>query len=157
MLWIYQDVLPVSMYTEAQEKKLLLKQFQSPTFTGEGSEVRKLSETWIEQLDDYFSEAGTTPANRAMFKMYKLAHEEKLWWKQYCKDKGIVSNSHTWEHIKQAIRERYLPPMHETLKMNKFYRLRQFSLYLEKYYSKFVSLQRYTPLMTEDQIIARFC
>lgn len=101
------------MYTEAQEKKLLLKQFQSPTFKGEGAEVEKLAETWIEQLDDYFNEARTAPVNREMFGMFKLGGKAKLWWKQYCKDKGIVSSSHTWEQIKQAIRdikdERILP------------------------------------------------
>ena len=145
------------MYTETQEKKLLLKQFQPPTFKGEGTEVEKLAETWIEQLDDYFNEAGTAQVNRAMFGMFKLAGEAKLWWKQYCKDKGVVPSSQTWEQIKQAIRERYLPLAHETLKMNEFYRLKQFSLSLEEYYSKFVSLRRYAPLMTEEQRIARFC
>ena len=59
-----QEILPVSMYTETQEKKLLLKQFQPPTFKGEGTEVEKLAETWIEQLDDYFNEAGTAQVNR---------------------------------------------------------------------------------------------
>ena len=85
-----------------------------------------------------------------MFGMFKLVGEAKLWWKQYCKDKGVVPSSQTWEQIKQAIRERYLPPAHETLKMNEFYRLKQFSLSLEEYYSKFVSLQRHAPLMTEE-------
>lgn len=88
------------MYTEAQEKKFLLKQFQSLTFKGEGFEVENLAEMWIEQLDDYFNEANTAPANRAIFGMFKLAGEAKLWWKQYCKDKGVVSSSHTWEQIK---------------------------------------------------------
>ena len=85
------------MYTETQEKKLLLKQFQPPTFKGEGTEIEKSAETWIEQLDDYFNEAGTAQANRAMFGMFKLAGEAKLWWKQYCKDKGVVPSSQTWE------------------------------------------------------------
>ena len=66
------------MYTETQEKKLLLKQFQPPTFKEEGSEVEKLAETWIEQLDDYFNEAGTALVNCAMFGMFKLAGEAKL-------------------------------------------------------------------------------
>ena len=99
----------------------------------------------------------TAQVNRAMFGMFKLAGKAKLWWKQYCKDKGVVPSSQTWEQIKQAIRERYLPPAHETLKMNEFYYLKKFSLSLEEYYSKFVSLRRYAPLMTEEQIIARFC
>lgn len=81
------------MYTEAQDKKLLLRQFQPPTFKGEGFEVEKLAETWIEQLDNYFNEANTSPINRAMFGLFKLAGEVKLWWKQYCKDKGVVPSS----------------------------------------------------------------
>ena len=85
------------MYTEAQEKKLLLKQFQPPIFKGEGSEVEKLAEMWIEQLGDYFNEVGIAPMNRAMFGMFKLAGEAKLWWKQYYKDKGVVPSSQTWE------------------------------------------------------------
>ena len=84
------------MYTIAQEKKFLLKKFQPPTFKGEGTEVEKLVETWLElvetwlelvetwleQLGNYFNEARTDPANRAMFGMFKLAIEAKLWWKQ---------------------------------------------------------------------------
>ena len=88
------------MYTEAQEKKLLLKQFQPQIFKGEGSEVEKLVETWIEQLDDYFNKASTSPVHHAMFGMFKLIGKAKLWWKQYCKDKGIVPSSQTWEQIK---------------------------------------------------------
>ena len=48
------------MYTEVQEKKLLLKQLQPPIFKGEGSAVEKLAD---EQLDDYFNEARIAPVH----------------------------------------------------------------------------------------------
>lgn len=51
------------MYTEVQEKKLLLKEMQPPSFKGEGTEVERDAEAWIEAMDDYFSEARTTPAS----------------------------------------------------------------------------------------------
>ncbi|MCO5612315.1 hypothetical protein L7F22_066580 [Adiantum nelumboides] len=59
--------------------------------------------------------------------------------------------------MKQAVKERYLPPAHQALKMNEFYALRKLGLTLEEYYSKFVSLRRYAPQMTMEQQIARFC
>ncbi|MCO5553155.1 hypothetical protein L7F22_006676 [Adiantum nelumboides] len=60
--------------------------------------------------------------------------------------------------MKQAVKDRYLPPAHQALKMNEFYALRQLGLTLEEYYSKFVFLRRYAPSMsTEQQIVARFC
>ena len=40
--------------------------------------------------------------------------------------------------------------------MNEFYGLKQRNLTLEEYYSQFVSLRFYAPLMTLEQQIARF-
>ncbi|MCO5571903.1 hypothetical protein L7F22_025652 [Adiantum nelumboides] len=59
--------------------------------------------------------------------------------------------------MKQAMKERYLPPAHQALKMNEFYALRQLELTLKEYYSKFVSLRRYAPSMSTEQQIAWFC
>ena len=52
------DVNP-ALYTELQKKKLLIKQMQPPTFRGEGTGLEKVAESWIEQMDDYFTAAGT--------------------------------------------------------------------------------------------------
>ena len=35
------------VYTEVQEKKLLLKQMQPPLFKGEGTDIEKEAEAWI--------------------------------------------------------------------------------------------------------------
>lgn len=146
-----------NLYTEVQEKKLLLKQMQPPSFRGEGADIEKNAEAWLEQMDDYFTAAGTTPANQSMLGMFRLTGEAKLWWKQHCRDRGVSENSQSWTQIKQAIRERYLPPAHESIKMNEFFGLRQGSLTLEAYYSQFVTLRRYAPQMSSEQQIARFC
>ena len=146
-----------ALYTELQEKKLLIKQMQPPTFRGEGTGLEKAAESWIEQMDDYFTAAGTVASNKAMLGMFKLTGEAKLWWKQNCKDRNVPEVSQTWEDIKTAVKERYLPPGHEAIKMNEFYGLTQKSSTLAQYYANFISLRRYAPQMTLEQQIARFC
>ncbi|MCO5606570.1 hypothetical protein L7F22_060758 [Adiantum nelumboides] len=120
-----------ALYTEVQEKKLLLKQMQPSSFRGEGDDVEKKAEVWIEAMDDYFIAAKITPANQSML--------------------GVAEDSQSWREIKQAIKEMYLPLAHEALKMNKFFALKQQGLSLEEYYSKFISLRRYALAMTIEQ------
>ena len=69
-----------------QEKKIVLKQMQPPSFKGEGPKIKNEAEIWIESMDDYFSAAGTTPANQSMLAHFCLFDNAKLWWKQWCKD-----------------------------------------------------------------------
>ena len=61
-----QMEVQVGLYMEVQEKKLLLKQMQPPSFKGEGTNVEKDAEAWIESIDDYFTTVGTAESNRAM-------------------------------------------------------------------------------------------
>ena len=123
---------------------------QPPSFKGECGDIEKNAEAWIEHMDDYFAAVGITPANQSMLGMFWLTDDAKLWWKQYCRDQGVLESSQSWAQIKQVVKERYLPLAHEALKMNEFFELKQGSLTLEQYYSKFVSLQRYAPQMSSD-------
>ena len=74
---MHHNVNP-TLYTELQEKKLLIKQMQPPTFRGEGASLDKAMESWIEQMDEYFTVAGTVASNKAMLGMFKLSGEAKL-------------------------------------------------------------------------------
>ncbi|MCO5576132.1 hypothetical protein L7F22_029940 [Adiantum nelumboides] len=87
-----------------------------------------------------------------MLCMFRLTGDAKLWWKEHRRDNPTSSPS--WEAMKQAVKERYLPPAHQALKMNELFALWQLGLTLEEYYSKFVSLRRYAPQMTMEQQIA---
>ncbi|MCO5573943.1 hypothetical protein L7F22_027721 [Adiantum nelumboides] len=91
-------------------------------------------------MDDYFLAVGTSPKNQAMLGMFQLTGDAKLWWKQHCRDNP--ANIPSWERMKQAVKERYLPPAHQAIKMNEFFALRKLALTLEEYYTKFVSLRR---------------
>ncbi|MCO5549082.1 hypothetical protein L7F22_002548 [Adiantum nelumboides] len=99
-------------------------------------------------MDDYFLAAGTTPKNQAMLGMFSLTKDAKLWWKQHRRDNPASIPSR--ERMKQAVKERYLPPAHQAIKMNEFFALSQLALTLEEYYTKFVSLRRYAPQMTME-------
>ena len=71
--------------------------------------------------------------------------------------RSVVELSNLAAKVKQAVKERYLPPAHESIKMNEFFSLRQGSSSLEQYFSKFATLSRYAPHLSIEQQIARFC
>ncbi|MCO5604706.1 hypothetical protein L7F22_058876 [Adiantum nelumboides] len=150
-------VPPNAVYIAVQEKKLLLKLDQPPNFKGEGVNVERDAEVWLEAMNDYFEAAGTHPQNQTMLAMFRFTGDAKIWWKTHCRDSDIIGASQTWEQIKDAVTARYLPPAHKTTKMNEFFSLRQMSSTLEEYYSKFVTLRRYASKMTLEQQVARFC
>ncbi|MCO5607404.1 hypothetical protein L7F22_061600 [Adiantum nelumboides] len=137
-----------ALYTEIQ---------RLPSFRGEGDDVEKKAEAWIEAMDGYFIAVKTTSANQSMLGMFQLTSDAKLWWKQHCHDIGVAENSQSWREIKQAVKEVHLPSAHKALKMNEFFALKQRGLSLEDYYLKFVSLRHYAPAMTIEQQVVQFC
>ncbi|MCO5568598.1 hypothetical protein L7F22_022297 [Adiantum nelumboides] len=145
------------IYCEAEKKLAIsaLVQWAKPAFKGEGPNIEQDAEAWIEVMDDYFLAVGTAPENQAMLGMLRLSRDTKLWWKRHCR--ANPTSSPFWEKMKQAVKKRYLPLAHQALKMNEFYALRQLGLTLEEYYSKFVSLRRYAPSTSTEQLIAQFC
>ena len=96
---------------------------QPPSFKGEGSKIEKEAEIWIELMNDYFFVASTTPANQSMLDLFCLFGNAKLWWKQWCKGQGVRKHSQGWPKKKQAVKDCYLPPTHESIKMNEFFSL----------------------------------
>ena len=126
------------------------------SFLGEGKDVAKEAEAWIKALDDYFLLINTSVENESMIARYKLIGEAKLWWKEWCREQMIDESTVVSKVIKEAIKERYLPLDHETLKMNELYGLTQKHLSVDSYYSEFVKLKRYAPLMTKPQAMSRF-
>ena len=80
----------------------------------------------------------------------------KLWGKEWCREQTIDKTTTTWKLIKEAVKERYLPLHHETLKMNEFYGLTQKHLSVNVYYFEFVKLKRYAPPMNKPQTVSYF-
>ncbi|MCO5610183.1 hypothetical protein L7F22_064419 [Adiantum nelumboides] len=127
------------------------------TYKGEGTNVERDAEVWLETIDNYFKAAGTHPQNQTMLAMFRLTGDTKIWWKQHYQDFNIVGTSQSWEEIKDAVTACYLPPAHIATKINEFSSLQRLSSTLEEDYSKFVTLRRYAPKMTLELQVARFC
>ena len=118
--------------------------------------MAKEAKSWIKSLDDYFLLVNTRTKNESMIARYKLFGEAKLWWKEWCCEQPIDETTPTWKVIKEAVKERYLPLDHETIKMNVFYGITQKHLFVDAYYSKFIKLKRYAPPMTKPQVVSCF-
>ena len=72
-------MISTGVYTEIQEKKLLLKQAaQPPSFNGEGPKVEQDAEVWVEAMSDHFVATRTTPTNQSMLVTFRLIGDEKL-------------------------------------------------------------------------------
>lgn len=83
---------------------------QPPTFKGEGKDIERDVEVWVEAMDDYFHTAHTLAGTRAVLGMFKLVSDAKLWWKQhYYKDTSVDENTQGWEEVKKVVIKRYLP------------------------------------------------
>ncbi|MCO5587082.1 hypothetical protein L7F22_041028 [Adiantum nelumboides] len=149
------NVVQIVYIRQPKKRNYYLSKSNSQPLIGEGSNIECDAEAWLEEMDDYFLAAGTAPENQAMLGMFRLTGDAKLWWKQHCRDNPASIPS--WEGMTQVVKERYMPPAHQAIKMNEFFALRQLALTLEEYYTKFVSLRRNAPQMTIDQQIARFC
>lgn len=59
-----------------------------------------------------------------MLATFHLTKDAKLWWKQWCKDEGVLEGSQSWENVIDAVKGRYLPLAHEAIKMKEFFSLK---------------------------------
>ena len=63
-----------------RDVEAMLCKSQSGYFSGEGDNVGKQLEDWLEKMDDYFDLAHSTNENKAMMGRFKLEKSAKLWW-----------------------------------------------------------------------------
>ena len=62
-----------------RDVKAMLRNSQPGYFSGEGENVGKQLEEWIEKMDDYYDLAHSFEENRAMMGRFKLEKLAKLW------------------------------------------------------------------------------
>ena len=89
----------VALYLLDHDVEAMLRKSQPGYFSGEGDDVRKQLEEWLEKMDDYFALAHSNEENKAMMGRFKLEKSAKLWWQDHCQETGINPNNATWEYI----------------------------------------------------------
>ena len=135
----------------------MLRKSQPGNFSGEGKDIGKVLEDWIERMDDYFDLAQSTDENKAIIARFKLEKTAKRWWKDHCQENHLNAAHTTWPYLKSELIKNYQNKTYHSEKMNDFLDSTQGSMDLEAYYQHFLTLIKYAPTgMTQEVKVARF-
>lgn len=123
----------------------MLRKSQPGHFSGEGEEVGKQLEEWVEKMEDYFDLAQSIAESKAMMARFKLEKSAKLWWKDHCAENEIDAREATWPYIKTELMKNYQDKTYKVERINEFLDCRQGNINLEGYYQHFLTLLKYAP------------
>ena len=98
----------------------MLRKSQPRNFSGEGKQVGKQLEEWIEKMEDYFDLAHSTAESKAMIAQFKLEKSAKLWWKDHCTENSVDAQTTTWAYIKEKLKLNYQNNTYMVERINKF-------------------------------------
>lgn len=150
--WPAVAIHPLDRNVEA-----MLQKSQPGYFSGEGDNVGKQLEEWMEKMEDYFALAHSSKVNQAMMGRFKLEKSAKLWWQDHCQENGIDPNNATWEYISTKLSKNYQSRTYKIERLNKFLDCTQNKDNLETFYQRFLKLLKYAPpRMTQEEKVARF-
>ena len=135
----------------------MLRKSQPGNFSGEGKDIGKVLEDWIEKMDDYFDLAQSSDENKATIARFKLEKTAKRWWKDHCQENHVAPANITWAYIKTQLCKNYQNKTYHSERMNEFLDSNQGTMDLEAYYQHFLTLIKYAPTgMTQEVKVARF-
>ena len=135
----------------------MLQKSQPGNFSGEGQDVGKQLEEWIEKMDDYFDLAQSTDENKGTMARFKLEKTAKLWWKDHCQENHVNPSHATWEYIKIHLKRNYQNKTYHSERLNEYLDCTQGSRDLEGYYQYVLTLVKYAPpSMNQEEKVARF-
>ena len=103
-----------------RDVEAMLCKSQPGYFNGEGDDVGKQLEEWIEKMDDYFDLAHSSNKNKAMMGRFKLEKSARLWWQGHCRQNGIDVATVTWDYIKDQLQINYQSRTYRIERLNEF-------------------------------------
>ena len=140
-----------------RDVEAMLRKSQPGYFSGEGDDVGKDLEEWLEKMEDYFDLALSSVANKAMMGRFKLEKSAKLWWQDHCRENALDPSVATWEYIKTQLSKNYQSRTYRIERLNEFLDCSQGKDTLEVFYQRFLKLLKYAPAgMTQEAKVARF-
>ena len=123
----------------------MLRKSQPGCFSGEGENVGKQLEDWLEKMEDYFDLAHSTEENKAMMGRFKLELSAKLWWQDHCREHALDPAAATWEYIRTQLCRNYQSRTYRIERLNEFLDCSQDKDTLDTFYQKFLKLLKYAP------------
>ncbi|XP_073132155.1 uncharacterized protein [Henckelia pumila] len=140
------------MDATATPMETLLKRFQSfkpPTLKGTENAVD--CESWLEDIDQLFDSLDYTDDRRIRLVVHRLHGVAKSWWimtKKEIENRGTVIN---WNLFKTKFYKRVFPVSYKKDKGAEFATLKQGNLNIEEYVTKFDSLLKFAPHITDNE------
>ncbi|XP_028053425.1 uncharacterized protein LOC114257819 [Camellia sinensis] len=108
-----------------------------PSFQG-GIEPLK-AEAWVLETENLFEVFPCSEAHEVLVATFTLQEESKRWW-MLVRD---TNTALTWAPFKEALFEKYFPQYVRDRKVTEFEQLKQGTMLVAKYESKFTELARY--------------
>ncbi|XP_028123288.1 uncharacterized protein LOC114320320 [Camellia sinensis] len=139
--------LPVQPEPNTNDDVIALTQkfnkMKPPTFQG-GLEPMK-AEAWVPKTEKLFEVFPCVEAHKVLLATFTLQEESRRWW-MLIRD---TNNAMTWAQFKEAFYEKYFPQCVQDHKVTEFEQLKQGTMSVAKYESKFTELARYAPHMVD--------
>ena len=140
-----------------RDVEAMLRKSQPGYFSGEGDDVGKQLEEWLEKMEDYFDLAHSSEENKAMMGRFKLEKSAKLWWQDHCREHALQPANTTWDYISTQLSKNYQSRTYRIERLNEFLDCSQGKDTLDVFYQRFLKLLKYAPAgMNQDAKVARF-
>ncbi|XP_042939461.1 uncharacterized protein LOC122274490 [Carya illinoinensis] len=125
-----------------------------PLFDGKGTELD--ADNWLERLEKIFSVISCTEEQKVEFAAYNLADVANGWWKA---TRGFIQQELgeatpiSWNKFKEAFNDRFFPVSIREAKAREFANLKQGTMTVRQYASKFVELSRFAPHLVHTEAL----
>ncbi|XP_028126418.1 uncharacterized protein LOC114323135 [Camellia sinensis] len=119
------------------------KKLKPPEFAG-GIEPLK-AEAWVLETEKIFEVFPCTDVYKVLLATFTLTEEARRWWMLVRGENRDL----TWDRFKETFYEKYFPQCMRDRKISEFEQLKQGTMSVAEYESKFTELARYAPHMVD--------
>ncbi|XP_028104673.1 uncharacterized protein LOC114303721 [Camellia sinensis] len=127
---------------EHRERTTTIKQFPDlnpSTFTGGSNPL--IAEAWVKEMEKNFRALPCTEEQKVSFATFTFKEDAQEWWLLTLEKEEIV----TWARFLEVFYEKYFPESLREQKASEFLHLRQGTMSVAEYESKFTRLARFAP------------
>ncbi|XP_028104026.1 uncharacterized protein LOC114303075 [Camellia sinensis] len=123
--------------------RLKYKKLKPPEFAG-GIEPLK-AKAWVLETEKIFEVFPCTDVYKVLLATFTLTEEARRWWMLVRGENRDL----TWDRFKETFYEKYFPQCMQDRKISEFEQLKQDTMSVTEYESKFTELARYAPHMVD--------
>ena len=114
------SALQMALHPLDRDVEAMLRKSQPGYFSGEGDDVGKQLEEWLEKMEDYFDLAHSLEENKALMGRFKLEKSAKLWWQDHCRENALQPANTTWDYISTQLSKNYQSRTYRIECLNEF-------------------------------------